>query len=201
VPGLKLHSFRMAPLALAILLLPACKKQTPVVTPQLPAPTLADPGLPKAPEVMPQLPNPPQPEQPPPPQPQVIAPLPEPKVEAAKPASQPQRKKPKRTPPPTKAVDQPAAPPPPVPSRLGQILSPDQEHQYQQAVAESIQRARTNVAAIEKHGLTQQQRAVVAQIRSFIQQAEDIRNSDLVTAKGLSNKADLLASDLARSFE
>jgi hypothetical protein len=94
-----------------------------------------------------------------------------------------------------KAVD-----PPPSP-KLEQLLSPGQEQGYNQTIDSDLQRARNNLQAVRAKSLSDPQKAVVTQVQNFIKQAEELRKTDLVEAKGLSHKADVLASDLARSVQ
>jgi hypothetical protein len=56
------------------------------------------------------------------------------------------------------------------------------------------------LAAIASRKLTKEQKAVVAQIQSFIQQAQTTRKSSLPAAKSLAERADVLAKDLAGSM-
>jgi hypothetical protein len=108
----------------------------------------------------------------------------------------------------------PATPPPPAPAlapaqtakvvepptspKLEQLLSPGQEQGYNETIDRDLQHARNNLSAVRTKPLSESQKAVVVQVQSFIKQAEDLRKTDLVEAKGLSHKADVLASDLAR---
>lgn len=45
--------------------------------------------------------------------------------------------------------------------------------------------------------LSDEQKAIVEQVRGFIHQAEEAQKTDLVEARGLSQKASVLARDLA----
>lgn len=85
--------------------------------------------------------------------------------------------------------------------KLGQLLSAEQEQSYNQAIDQELQRARSNLTFAEGKTLSDPQKSVVTQVQGFIKQAEDARKADLVEAKGLSHKADILASDLARSLQ
>jgi hypothetical protein len=57
---------------------------------------------------------------------------------------------------------------------LGEVVTPDQQRQYQQGL--------------------------VAQIRNIMQQAQAARSSDLPGAKSLAGRAEVLAKDLVESF-
>jgi hypothetical protein len=102
-------------------------------------------------------------------------------------------------------AEEPAGPPAPEntepAAKLGQLLTPVQEQSYNQAIDQDLQRAKRNLAIAEGKALTDPQKSVVQQVQSFIKQAEDLRKADMVEAKGLSHKADILASDLARSLQ
>jgi hypothetical protein len=97
----------------------------------------------------------------------------------------------------------PAAPPqaahPPAP-HLSEILTTDQQKQYNSAIDQSLARTQTSLGAIAKHSLTKEQQAVVVQIQNFVQQAQTARISNLPAARSLADRADVLARDLAESL-
>ena len=97
----------------------------------------------------------------------------------------------------------PAAPPqaahPPAP-HLSEILTTDQQKQYNSAIDQSLARTQTSLGAIAKHSLTKEQQAVVVQIQNFVQQAQTARISNLPAARSLADRADVLARDLAGSL-
>jgi hypothetical protein len=105
--------------------------------------------------------------------------------------------------PPTVAQPKPAPPivveTPPSP-RLGQIFTADQLREYNRAFDDSLARVRTILAVAAGRKLTAQQAGIVARIRTFLMQAEQARQQDLVTAMGLARRADLLAQDLSASL-
>ncbi len=84
--------------------------------------------------------------------------------------------------------------------RLGDILTPDQERQYNSAIDQSLARTQSSLALIANHRLTREQQGVVAQIQGFIQQAQTTRKSNLSAARSLAERADVLAKDLAGSL-
>ena len=84
--------------------------------------------------------------------------------------------------------------------RLGDVLSPDQERQYNTAIEESLNRTQNSLSKITRYHLTKEQQAVVAQIQSFVQQAQAARKSSLAAARSLAERADVLAKDLAGSL-
>jgi len=90
------------------------------------------------------------------------------------------------------------APPEPVPSpRLGQIFTADQSRDYNRTLDESLTRVRMVLAATANRRLTADQDRLIVRIRTFVMQAEQAREQDLVTAVSLARRADLLAQDLA----
>lgn len=106
--------------------------------------------------------------------------------------------------PPVVASPRPAPPPiavePPASPRLGQIFTAEQLRDYNRAFDDSIARVRTILAVAGSRRLTTQQAAIVGRIRTFMMQAEQARQQDLVTAVGLARRADLLAQDLSASL-
>lgn len=91
-------------------------------------------------------------------------------------------------------------PPPPVPD-LEQILTAQQQQEYNQAIDRSIDRARRNLAALGGRRLNPEQTLAVERIKTFIQQALEARKTDLLRAKSLAERADVLAEDLLRSIQ
>jgi len=172
-----------------------------VPVPQAPAPEVATLPAPEPPPEREPLPPPPQLEQgpvtspPSPPQQEIKLP--------ARPPTQPQKaRRPKASPAP---ATKPAPPPEETPAepaavpQLKQLLTPEQEEEYNQGIDASLKKARTELAAIQSRRLNQEQAAALARIQAFIQQAEATRKSDPVTARNLARRAELLAEDLARS--
>jgi len=132
------------------------------------------------------------PAQPPPalPDPAVAPP---PAIEAVQP------KKPvRRTPRPVAAS---AVPPANQPLRLGEMLTPEQERQYNTAMDQSLQRAQANLAKVLRRQLSKEQQGVVAQVQSFMDQAQSTRKTNLTAAKSLAERADVLARELARKIK
>ena len=151
------------------------------------------------PAVLPQPPNLPAQEQPRPSlaqdQPETPPPPAEPTPRRARRAHvQP----PATTPPQTAETPPPVAADPPAP-RLGQMLSPEQQRDYTNAINTSVARARQNVGYLRAHSLTEDQKAVVAQIEAFLTQVDEARKYDLVAARSLAERADVLAGDLAKA--
>ena len=94
----------------------------------------------------------------------------------------------------------PAQAAPATPPRLGDILTPDQQREYNAAIDQSLSRAQTSLGSIGNRQLSRDQQTLVDQIRSFMQQALEARKTDLQGAKRLAERADVLAGDLAASF-
>lgn len=194
---------RVVLLVLCFACLTGCKKQLPVAV-------IPPPAVQSAPPVAHEqkLPEPPAP--------QTSAPAPA--AESTIPAQNAVVVPPPPDVPPKKVKKprprKPATPPPPAPApapaqtakvvepptspKLEQLLSPGQEQGYNETIDRDLQHARNNLSAVRTKPLSESQKAVVVQVQSFIKQAEDLRKTDLVEAKGLSHKADVLASDLAR---
>ncbi len=94
--------------------------------------------------------------------------------------------------------------PPPAPSenppvaapKLAQILTPEEARRNTQELdqyTESVKRALTKVAG---KNLTAEQKDIAERVQTYLKQAEQAREQDLVTAVNLARRADLLAKDL-----
>lgn len=164
---------------------------------QIYIPPAPAPELPKE-QPLPQPPNLP-PQRNPPPQTteaQTQEPQPPPQEQPAR------RKRPVPQPPvavDTQPPEQPIETAPSPTPRLGQMLSPDQQKEYSNAINTSVNRARENLKSLQGHSLRKDQQAVVVQIESFLNQVEEARKYDLVSARSLAERADLLASDLVKA--
>ncbi|HTA68116.1 MAG TPA: hypothetical protein VK776_07550 [Bryobacteraceae bacterium] len=184
----------------------ACAKKhaaapVPATPPAAPAETAPQPAPPAT--------APPQVQAPPATQPQAPPPSPSPQQPSPQQPSPPQQTPslPQQTPPastPPARSPRPAEPnrsgQPNAAPRLGDILTAEQERQYNSAVDQSLARTQTSLAAIANRKLTKEQEAVVAQIKSFVQQAQTTRKSNLPAARSLAERADVLARDLAGSL-
>jgi hypothetical protein len=107
----------------------------------------------------------------------------------ANPTQTPHRPRP--TPPQT-----PSTAPPQPEFRLGQALTPEERRANNALIEQHLQHATQALASIGNRPLTPQQKSLVPQIRGFIAQAQQLRNTDPVGARSLAEKADVLASDL-----
>jgi hypothetical protein len=126
-----------------------------------------------------------------------------------KPPQTPAAKKPRPTTPAAPAAAAEPAPPPPAappaaptpPPKLGDILSPEEQRQYNAAIDQSLSHAQASLNSLGGRQLNKDQQAEVDQIRNFMQQAQASRGKDPSGAKSLSERAEVLARDLAASFK
>jgi outer membrane biosynthesis protein TonB len=102
------------------------------------------------------------------------------------------------SPPPTETL--PATDPASVP-KLGELISEDQRAGYLRACDAGLARARQALNQLKGVSLTHEQTEAVERIRTFIDQAEQARQSDPRTARQLADRADLLSRDLVRSVK
>jgi len=72
-----------------------------------------------------------------------------------------------------------------------------QQRQLNAVIDRNLARAQASLNAIGARQLPGDQKAVVDQVRNFIQQAQELRKSDLAAAKSLAERAEVLARDLA----
>ena len=194
-----MHS-RSVLLGLALLLAagsPACRlfRRSPKTIPAPPPPpAISAPG----PITQPATAKPEETSVPPPPELPPLTPdlREQPPVQVPKLPPPPRRRIPK-TPEPVDPVPE-APPAPPVPE-LEQLLTPEQQQEYNQAIDRSIGQAQRNLAALSGRRLNRTQTAAVQRIQTFISQALEARKTDLLRAKGLAERADVLAEDLLRS--
>jgi hypothetical protein len=93
-----------------------------------------------------------------------------------------------------------AGPATPTPApKLGDVLTADQQKRFNASVDQSLAHAQASLESVERRQLNKDQQAEVEQVRSFIQQAQGARSSDLAGAKSLAERAEVLARDLAAS--
>ena len=168
--------------------IPVAPAPAPAEAPTPPVPTQAPPTTP-APTTVPPPQNPPQQEKP--------SPLGPPATQA--PQSPPALPPPQsQQPPPPRRTPQ-TGPGTQAP-RLGDILTLDQQRQYNAAIDQSLARAQRSLESIANRQLTKEQHAVVSQVQGFIQQAQTTRKSNLTAARSLAERAEVLARDLAGSL-
>jgi hypothetical protein len=204
----------MVLVVLLVLTTSSCrKKHAAVPVPSQPAAVEAPHDQPSAPAATaPDTANPPQtkPAQTTPVTTPVPAPASPPKEE-----SKYQKNKPPDQPPPPKRAARPsnaapaattpqgAAPAnvtPADPPRLGDILTPDQQHQFNAAIDLSLAHAQASLDFISTRQLSKEQQATVAEILNFMQQAQEKRKNDLAAAKSLAERAEVLSHDLVASL-
>jgi hypothetical protein len=128
--------------------------------------------------------------------------------------SQYQKNKPPEQPPPPKHPSHPTAPASTAPAiqsppataapaetpRLGDILTPDQQRQYNTAIDVSLAHAQASLGFISTRQLSKEQQATVLEIQNFIQQAQEKRKNELEAAKSLAERAEVLSHDLVASL-
>jgi hypothetical protein len=125
----------------------------------------------------------------PPPTPPTTTPTP-PAEEPPKPPI----RRPPRTPPPSTTAS------PTQPPRLGDLLTPQQQRQYNTDIDQSLGRAQASLRSIGGRQLNAEQHERVVQVENFIQQAQATRKSNLPGAKSLAERAEVLARDLVASL-
>ncbi len=165
----------------------------------------APPTKPSKPIENPQVPPPPRVEQSatpaaPPMVVQEIPAKPPPPAAPPKPVKRPRRVK--TSPPPFQAaVSAPAAETETAPDQpsvpvLAPVLSSGQQVAYNRAIDLAIDQAQSGLAEVRTKQMNQTQRANADRALSFVEQARQLRATDLVTAKGLADRAAVLAQAL-----
>ena len=93
----------------------------------------------------------------------------------------------------------PAAEPPTAPApQLRPMLTQAQRQELERAVNERIGRAQSVLASMAGRRLIGGQAEMVNQIRTFIKQAAEARDTDLLRANNLAERAEVLAQELAK---
>ena len=85
--------------------------------------------------------------------------------------------------------------------KLGRAVTPDQERATNAEIDRHIQHATQILESISNHTLTSEQKSSAAQIRGFISQAQQMRATDVVRARSLAERADILSQDLASNVK
>jgi hypothetical protein len=178
MPAHTIRQLFTIPLLLLLVFGVACHKKVDPVLPRatFPPPTAAPAATEQAPQQTPALGEPP----------------PTPPEESKKPVRRASRS--------TTPAAPAASPPTNQPLHLGEMLTPEQERQYNTALDRSLQSAQANIAVVSKRRLSKEQQVVVAQVQSFIEQAQSARKTNLTAAKSLAARADVLARELARTI-
>src|SRR5687768_4677693 len=84
--------------------------------------------------------------------------------------------------------------------QLGEVMSDRQRKEYTKATEESLGRTKRLIAAIERRPLDPRAAELFLQVQGFVRQAAAARADDLVLARNLANRAEVLAKDLLRSL-
>lgn len=105
--------------------------------------------------------------------------------------------RPHTTPPPAgPAPLEPAQAPPQPEFRLGQALTPEELRANNALIDRHLQYATKALDSIGNRRLTNEQKSSAAQIRGFMDQARQMRTTDVLRARSLAERADVLAQDL-----
>lgn len=78
------------------------------------------------------------------------------------------------------------------------MLTAEQQVVYRRAIESAIAQARQSLASLAGRSLDAEQRATADRVRTFLHQAEEASKDDLVRARSLAERANLLAQDLLR---
>jgi hypothetical protein len=106
---------------------------------------------------------------------------------------------PRPTRPPAANIPKPQPPPenPPVAApKLAQILTPEESRRNTQELEQYVESVKRALTKLTGKNLNAEQRDTARLIQTFLTQAEQAREQDLVTAVNLARRADLLAKDL-----
>jgi hypothetical protein len=90
----------------------------------------------------------------------------------------------------------PSEPPPAAAPKLAQILTPEESRRNTQELQQYTERVNRALAMVAGKNLTAEQKDIADRVRTYLLQAEQAREQDLVTAVNLARRADLLAADL-----
>jgi len=101
--------------------------------------------------------------------------------------------------PPPEPPEQPTKPATTLP-QLQQILTPEQEWEANQVIDQCVLRVERALAALQGRRLTAEQVTSMTRMKAFIEQAQQTRKTDLLTARALAERAAVLAGDLLRSL-
>jgi hypothetical protein len=79
-------------------------------------------------------------------------------------------------------------------------LTPSQTQELERAISDRLARAQAILKSIEGRLRSRSQFAAARRIRTFIDQAEEARKTDLLRANNLAERAEVLAQDLAQQM-
>lgn len=148
----------------------------------MPAPPAVETKPPSTPEVLntkPQVPEPPKPQR---------ARRPRPKPPQQAPAEEARMN----------AEVLPTGPPAPAPVQFAPLLSENDKRRYTSAINDLLNRTNRNLAAVAGRVLTPQQTELVQQAKAFVVQCNEVRGRDLVAAKSLAERAEILSRHVLR---
>jgi hypothetical protein len=80
--------------------------------------------------------------------------------------------------------------------RLSQILTPEESRRNTQELDQYTESVKRALAKVAGRNLTAEQKDTAERVQTYLTQAEQAREQDLVTAVSLAKRADLLAKDL-----
>ena len=80
--------------------------------------------------------------------------------------------------------------------RLSQILTPEELRRNTQDLEKYTESVKSRLAKVAGKSLTPEQKDIAERVQTYLTQAEQAREQDLVTAVNLARRADLLAKDL-----
>jgi hypothetical protein len=100
----------------------------------------------------------------------------------------------------TPEAEQPPPVPVPTTPQLSEILTDDRRRQYEADFLASVTTAQTAVKRASGRKLNAMQKQTVQRINTFLQQAEESKSKDLVTAVQLAHRANVLGQDLLKSL-
>ncbi len=80
--------------------------------------------------------------------------------------------------------------------RLSQILTPEESRRNTQELDKYTESVKSLLARVAGRTLTPEQKDIAERVQTYLAQAEQARDQDLVTAVNLARRADLLAKDL-----
>ena len=84
--------------------------------------------------------------------------------------------------------------------QLTQVLTDDQQRDFKAHIHDSLDSANRNLGSIGNRQLSTQQETMRNQVLSFIKEAQEAIKTDLVTARSLAERADLLSRDLVKNL-
>lgn len=94
-----------------------------------------------------------------------------------------------------------AASPAAVAPQLGQMLSSTEERQYNAAIDRSLSRTQEDLNLLANRHLSANQQNSLQEIQELLRQANATRKVDLISARALADKAQVLARDLGRNVK